>query len=92
MKLNLTKFNQKIIENCFFQRVPKVVFLVPSKVEGFYKRKQVRKKDLTFYKEVKETKALFREEGFSERIINSVPELIKTFNRSKPVLDRLAKC
>ena len=92
MKLNLTNINHKLIENGFFERFPIVITLVPSKVKSFYKRKLITEEDLVFFKEIKETKALFKEEGFPERIINGVPELIKRVNRIRPALDRLAKC
>ncbi len=90
MKLNLAKFNHKLIENGFFERFP-LVNLVPSKVKSFYKRKLFTEDDSVFYKDIKETKALFREEGFSKRIINDVPLVIGEFNRAKSILDRLAK-
>jgi len=84
MKLNFKKLNG------FYQRFPRGIMFIPSKVKNLSKRKQIRKEDLTFFKEVKETKALFREEGFPERIINNVPSLIKRYHRIKPTLDRLA--
>lgn len=92
MKVNLTKINRRIIENGFLERYPRVVTLIPSKAKSFYKRKLITEDDLAFLKEVKETKALFREEGFSKRIINGVPKLIKRVERIRPALDRLAKC
>lgn len=91
MKFNFKNFNHKLIENGFFERFP-LVTLVPSKVKSFYKRKWFTKDDLVFYTDVKETKALFKEEGFPERIVNSVPKLIKRVDRIRPALDRLAKC
>jgi len=92
LKLNLIKINQKLIENGFFERFPRVVTLIPSKVKSFYKERMLTENSFAFLKEVKETKALFREEGVSERIINDVPKLIKRVNRIRPALDRLAKC
>ncbi|HEC38109.1 MAG TPA: hypothetical protein ENI29_07725 [bacterium] len=90
MKRTITKFNHKFIENGFFERFP-LVNLVPSKVKSYYKRKLFVKEDRVFYKDIKETMALFREEGFSKRIIKDVPLIIGEFNKAKPVLDRLAK-
>ena len=91
MKLNLTNFNHKLIENGFFERFPIVVSLVPSKVKSFYKRKLFTEDDLVFFKEIKETKALFRKEGFPKRIINDVPLIIEEFNNAKSILEQLAK-
>lgn len=88
MKLNLIKFK---IENGIFERFPRVVTLIPSKVKNFYKERMMTENSFAFLKEVKETKALFREEGFSERIINDVPLVIEEFNNAKRILDRLAK-
>ena len=90
MKFNLPYFNHKLIENGFFERFHIGTF-VPSKVKSFYKRKWFTEDDLVFYEDVKETKALFREEGFSARIINDVPLIIEEFNRAKSILNRLAK-
>lgn len=87
MKLNLTKLNERILDIC-----PKVfVTHFPSKAKSLYKRILLTVNGYPFSKEVRETQALFREEGFPERIIKDVPLLIEEFNKAKPVLDRLAK-
>ena len=85
MKLNFKKLNG------FYQRFPRVTTFIPSKVKNLYKRQQIRKEDLAFFKKVKETKALLREEGFPEKSLNIVPSFMAEVNRIKPILDRLAK-
>lgn len=90
MKLNLTNFNQKLVKNSYFKRTPKIVLSIPFKVERINKRRQIRKEDLAFFKEVKEMKVILRGEGFPERSLSIVPSFMAEVNRIKPILDRLA--
>ena len=90
MKLNNLTINQKLRENFLFQKIPKVVFFIPSKVGNIHNRKHIRKEDLAFFKEVKEMKVILRGEGFPERSLSIVPSFMAEVNRIKPILDRLA--
>ncbi|MBA7526073.1 hypothetical protein ES705_18233 [subsurface metagenome] len=87
MKSPIKQFGLKVMRSDFTKRVPKEVISLPSKLINFHKKRKV---DLVFLKEVKEITALFRTEGFPERIINNIPKLIRRVDRIKPILDRLA--